>query len=90
MNQQKLYSFTATRVKISLLVNKMCSHCLFSVVNKSGITCCHHEEANRLATSCSNKSDIVCTVISCQQVDDNKLVATCSQNQSTKFQYTWN
>ena len=31
------------------------------------------DEANRLATSCSNKSDIVCT----SQVDDNKLVATC-------------
>jgi hypothetical protein len=33
--------FIVTRVKISQLVNKMCSHCLFPVVDKSG-TSCHH------------------------------------------------
>ena len=54
-----------TRVKISQLVDKMCSDCLFPVVDKFGTrlvsSCNKVDEANRLATSCSNKSDIVCT-----------------------------
>jgi hypothetical protein len=33
-------SYTNTR-KISQLVNKMCSHCLFPVVDKSGTSCYH-------------------------------------------------
>jgi hypothetical protein len=37
------------------------------------IACYKVDEANRLATSCPNQSDIVCT----QQVDGNKLAATC-------------
>jgi hypothetical protein len=45
-------------VKISQLANMMCSHCLFAVVDKSGTSClssCNKvDEANRLATSCSN------------------------------------
>jgi hypothetical protein len=31
----------STRVKISQLVNRMCSHCLFPVVDKSGTSCYH-------------------------------------------------
>ena len=71
-----------TRIKMSQLVNKICSHCLFPVVDKSGTSwyhlvtnksgtswyhlvtvssCNKVDEANRLATSCSKKSDIVCT-----------------------------
>jgi hypothetical protein len=30
-----------TRAKISQLVNRMCSHCFFPVVNKSGTSCYH-------------------------------------------------
>jgi hypothetical protein len=53
---------TRVRVKIAQLVNKIC---LFPVVDKSGhkllSSCNKVDEANRLATSCSNKSDIICT-----------------------------
>jgi hypothetical protein len=49
----------------------------FPVVDKSGTSCYHLvikvDEANRLSTSCSNKSDIVCT---CAVV--NKLMTTSS------------
>ena len=38
--------------KISQLVNKMCLHCLISVVDKSG-TSCYHPEINTHARSCS-------------------------------------
>jgi hypothetical protein len=33
--------WSCPRVKISQLVNKMCSHCLFPVVDKSGTSCYH-------------------------------------------------
>jgi hypothetical protein len=33
--------FPLTRVKISQLFKKMCSHCLFPVVDKSGTSCYH-------------------------------------------------
>ena len=67
-SQSKILSIACPTVythKISQLAKKMCSHCLFRVVDKSGTSCYHLvnkvDEANRLATSCSNKSDIVCT-----------------------------
>ena len=48
------------RLKISQLVNKMCSHQLFPVVDKSGTSCYHLVtrlmEGNRLTTSCSTTS----------------------------------
>jgi hypothetical protein len=34
-------SFGFLRLKISQFVNKMCSHCLFPVVDKSGTSCYH-------------------------------------------------
>jgi hypothetical protein len=33
--------YSITRLKISQLVSKMCSHCLFPVVYKSGTSCYH-------------------------------------------------
>ena len=54
--------FMITRgIKISQLVNKMCSHCLFPVVDKSGTSCYHlvtmlmtvtdSQQRNKLLTS---------------------------------------
>jgi hypothetical protein len=36
-----ILSVYLTHVKIAQLVNKMCSHCLFPVVDKSGTSCYH-------------------------------------------------
>jgi hypothetical protein len=64
--QLSCHNFLDTRVKISKLVNNMCSHCLFPVVdrqawNKLLSSRNKVDETNRLATNYSNKSDIVCT-----------------------------
>jgi hypothetical protein len=37
----RVHSPSTTRVKISQLVNKLYSHCLFPVVDKSGTSCYH-------------------------------------------------
>jgi hypothetical protein len=75
---------TATRAKISQqLVNNMCA-CLFvpscwKVWNKLLSFCYKVDEANRLATSCPNQSDIVCTqqVDAWQQARSNLLRTAC-------------
>jgi hypothetical protein len=64
-HSQLLQVFTvySTRVKTSQLVNKICLHCWFPVVDKSGTRCYHLVTIsvnNGLTTSCSNKSDVIC------------------------------
>ena len=64
---------STSRVKISQLVNKICSHCLFPVVDKSGTSCYHL--VTRLMRPTESQQVVPTSLISSAR---NKLMTTSS------------
>ncbi len=68
---------SSTHLKISQLVYKMCSHCLFAVVDKSGTSC--YDLVTRLMRPTDSQQVVPTSLISSAR---NKLVTTCNEQPS--------